>query len=232
MNEMNQNDNQLEAASQITDMPSSNNISVTVPELPESGVHCFPANPKQVLRRRIATLVLFPLLVAVIVLLIGKGSSYYILLPVFIIPIFVCVPVFIQTFLIAKYRVAIDYSNKKVVLRYMFRLLPIAFEDFDAKLGEPDQVERLLVRAKSMVGKSQRMYLILDDINSDACYQTTSEDLASVADFLTLKEETFLISQKYRAHDRQSEIEKEDMADDAIAKLVNDVLDSNKMYRE
>ena len=89
----------------------------------------------------------------------------------------------------------------------MFRLLQISFDNFDAKLGEPDQVERMLVRAKSMVGKSQRMYLILDDINSDACYQTTSEDLASISDFLTLKEETFLISQKYRAQDRKAAIE-------------------------
>jgi len=110
----------------------------------------------------------------------------------------------------------------------MFRLLPIDFESFDARLGEPDQVERMLVRAKSMVGKNQRMYLILDDINSDACYQTTSDDLASVSDFLTLKEETFLISQKYRANDRKAEIEKEDLADDAISKLVNDVLEENK----
>ncbi len=207
MDETGIDNNQVYEDTQIqNELTSDDKISVTVAELPDSGVHCFPANPKQVLVRRIVTIVLLPILIAGII----------------------CVPVFIQTFLITKYRVAIDYSNKKVILRYMFRLLPIDFESFDARLGEPDQVERMLVRAKSMVGKNQRMYLILDDINSDACYQTTSDDLASVSDFLTLKEETFLISQKYRANDRKAEIEKEDLADDAISKLVNDVLEENK----
>lgn len=228
MSDMNMDGGQEISETIIANTSSSDNISVTVPELPASGVHCFPANPKQVLVRRIAILLIMPLLVTGLVLLLAQGSSYYVLMPVVIIPILVCIPVFIQTFLIAKYRVAIDYSNKKVILRYMFRLLPIAFENFDAKLGEPDQVERMLVRAKSMVGKNQRMYLILDDINSDACYQTTSEDLASVSDFLTLKEETFLISQKYRALDRQADIEKEDLADEAINKLVEDVLEGSK----
>lgn len=229
MDETGIDNNQVYEDTQIqNELTSDDKISVTVAELPDSGVHCFPANPKQVLVRRIVTIVLLPILIAGLILLLTQGSGYYVLLPLLIIPIIICVPVFIQTFLITKYRVAIDYSNKKVILRYMFRLLPIDFESFDARLGEPDQVERMLVRAKSMVGKNQRMYLILDDINSDACYQTTSDDLASVSDFLTLKEETFLINQKYRANDRKAEIEKEDLADDAISKLVNDVLEENK----
>ena len=112
--------------------------------------------------------------------------------------------VFIQTFLIAKYRVAIDYNNKKIVLRYRYSLIDIPFETFDARDGEPDKAEELLNSATNNGTKTE--YLILDNVFDEACYQTSTKDLASKEDFFTLKSESFAIAEAYGARNSENAI--------------------------
>ncbi|MBN1891745.1 MAG: hypothetical protein JW780_03120 [Clostridiales bacterium] len=180
--------------------------SIRREDLPTGTVHCFPANPKQILIRRIIT--------GIVALLCIAGGIFF-LLPetvnymfAFLIGVLfvVCALVFIQTFLISGFRVAVDYEQNEVVLRYMFRKLKIPFEEFDCREGEPDQAQKAL--GKINANRPQRMYLILDNVHDDACYQTSSYDLASVSDFLKLKEEAEHISSIFKARDKFEEEQK------------------------
>jgi hypothetical protein len=123
--------------------------------------------------------------------------------------------VFAQSFLIAKFRVAVDYNEKNVVLRYRYSKIAIPFENFDGRDGTPDQAEALIDKNFK---KDQTFYLVLDDVFEDACYQTSSSDLESVDDFKQLREECFAIAEAYGARNSKDKVkfyyEKELVADD------------------
>lgn len=196
----------VESAEDVTLPDVKETGSIRREDLPSGTVHCFPANSKQILTRRIIT---------GIVALLSIAGGIFFLLPetrnymfAFLIGVLfvVCVLVFIQTFLISGFRVAVDYEQNEVVLRYMFRKLKIPFEEFDCREGEPDQAQKAL--GKINANRPQRMYLILDNVHDDACYQTSSYDLASVSDFLKLKEEAEHISRIFKAREKFEEEQK------------------------
>ncbi len=171
--------------------------------LPQEGVHCFPASGKQIVSRRIISLILCAVFAAIAVFGFIKMGS---LLPAAIIAslgVLICVLVFIQSFLIAKYRVAIDYNEKNVVLRFRFSTIKIAFENFDAREGTPDRAEALV---DNNLGGDKAMYLVLDNVFEDACFQTSTRDLASKEDFLKLREETFAIADAYGARNSEDKV--------------------------
>lgn len=189
--------------------------------LPKGTVHCFPANPKQILIRRVATVVIILLCVAGAIYSLTSNPANYYLLFLIGLAFIVSALVFIQTFLIAGFRVAVDYEQNEVVLRYMFRKLKIPFEEFDSRDGEPDRAQKAIGKLNADKG-GQRMYLILDNVHDDACYQTSSYDLASVSDFLKLKEEADQIARAYQAREKfeaeqkaQAEQDAADEADEA-----------------
>ena len=116
---------------------------------------------------------------------------------------------------IAKFRVAVDYNEKNVVLRYRYSKIAIPFENFDGRDGTPDQAEALIDKNFK---KDATYYLVLDDVFEDACYQTSSSDLESVDDFKQLREECFAIAEAYGARNSKDKVkfyyEKELVADD------------------
>lgn len=202
-----------------------------VKALPKDGVHCFPANSKQITTRRIITipLMIASVVLAVVLLLAEKPN---IIAAVAVCVVFlVSVLVFIQTFLIAKYRIAVDYNEKKIVLRYRYSLITIPFENFDARDGEPDRAEAL-INNSTLAPKEKVYYLVLDNVLDDACYQTTTKDLASREDFFKLKEEVFAIAEAYGASNLENAIKPETMysskkseaTDNDIDDIVNQAL--------
>ena len=179
-----------------------------IEKLPKEGVHCYPANPSKITRNRI---------VSVIVCVIGLFLLCFGLIKVantdLILKIALClvgglstiisILVFAQSFLIAKYRVAVDYNEKNVVLRYRYSKIAIPFENFDGRDGSPDQAEALIDKNFK---KDATFYLVLDDVFEDACYQTSSSDLESVDDFKQLREECFKIAEAYGARNSKDKV--------------------------
>lgn len=164
-----------------------------IAKLPQEGVHCFAANTKQVKNRRIVTVPLMIIFLALgIYMLVSKsyaiGACSLVAFVIFLL-------VFIQSFLIANYRVAVDYNEKRIVLRYRFSLITIPFENFDAHIGAPDRAEEMLASMNHVAVK----YLVLDNVFEDACYQTSTKDLASSSDFDQLMKEAFDIAEAYGA---------------------------------
>ncbi len=176
-------------------MTDENGEFERVDTLPTDCVRCFPARRSQILGRRIATIILIALSISGIFgfTLVRREWLMVAISIVILVP---SILVFIHTFLIASYRVALDYAEKKVILRYMFRKITIAFSNFECRDGKPDQADQLLSFAQSRNGPIG--YLILDDVGADACYQTTSKDLDGMADFLRLKSEAVMIQAMYR----------------------------------
>ncbi len=171
--------------------------------LPKEGVHCFPASGKQINSRRIITGILFLVFAAIAVYGFLKMDT---LLPAAIVGVIgaiVVIFVFVQTFLIAKYRVAIDYNEKCVVLRFRYSTIKIPFESFDARDGSPDKAEQLI---DNNLGSSKAQYLILDNVFEDACFQTSTRDLASREDFNQLRDEAFAIAEAYGARDSEDKV--------------------------
>ena len=111
--------------------------------------------------------------------------------------------VFAQSFLIAKFRVAVDYNEKNIVLRYRYSKIAIPFENFDGRDGTPDQAEAIIDKNFK---KGATFYLVLDDVFEDACYQTSSSDLESVDDFKQLREECFAIAEAYGARNSKDKV--------------------------
>ena len=192
-----------------------------VAQLPKDGVHCFAANSKQINVRRVITI---PLMVITLVLgiffLLGKYQS---------------VPL---SFLIAKYRIAVDYNEKKIILRYRYSLITIPFETFDAREGEPDRAEALLENSQ-LGGNEKVYYLVLDNVLDDACYQTTTKDLATKEDFFKLKAEVFAIAEAYGARNLENAIRPEGISnaevggakettDDDISNIVSSVMNGDE----
>ena len=179
-----------------------------VAKLPKEGVHCFAANEKQIKTRRIITI---PLIIVFLVLAVFFFIGNYkniIFACLSIVCFIISVLVFVHTFLIAKYRIAVDYNEKKIVLRYRYNLITIPFETFDAREGEPDKAEELLENS-SLGGNEKVYYLVLDNVLDDACYQTTTKDLASREDFFKLRDETFAIADAYGARNLENAIKPE-----------------------
>lgn len=192
--------------------------------LPQDTVHCFPANPRQILRRRLLSILFLILLGAAIYYFLRPDTFSYGFVVLLGVGAVVCILVFIQSFLIAGYRVAIDYERNEVVLRYMFRKLAIPFTEFDCREGEPDRSQKIL--EQSVVGKTiqQRKYLILDNVNEDACYQTSSYDLASIDDFLMLQKEAEQISSIFKAKDKLLEQDDPESEEDQTDRIISEVM--------
>ena len=170
-----------------------------IEKLPKEGVHCYPASPSKITRNRVLSVIFF--VTGIFLALVGliKVEDNIIKLGLLVVGCFsaiISLLVFAQSFLIAKYRVAVDYNEKNVVLRYRYSKIAIPFENFDGRDGTPDQAEALIDKNFK---KDATFYLVLDDVFEDACYQTSSSDLESVDDYKKLREECFAIAEAYGA---------------------------------
>ena len=199
-------------------MPTELENKELIEKLPKEGVHCYPANPSKITRNRVLSVIFF--ILGVFLFLIGllKVSDNIIKIALLVVgglSTIISILVFAQSFLIAKFRVAVDYNEKNVVLRYRYSKIAIPFENFDGRDGTPDQAEALIDKNFK---KDATFYLVLDDVFEDACYQTSSSDLESVDDFKQLREECFAIAEAYGARNSKDKVkfyyEKELVADD------------------
>lgn len=173
-----------------------------VAALPKEGVHCYAASSKQITSRRIIT--------AIVTLVCAAASVYFFtsegglgLGVMLAIAAVIAILVFVQTFMIADYRVAVDYNTKEIVLRYRFSKVRIPFENLDSRDGEVSKAEEMLDNATS---KEKTYYLVFDDVYEDVCFQTSTNDLASREDFFKLKEEAFAIADAYGARNSSDAI--------------------------
>ena len=210
-----------------------------VKALPKEGVHCFPASAKQIKMRRIITIPLCVVFVALGIFFLVSNINVPRLPFAVVAFVAFCISaaVFAHTFLIAGYRVAIDYNEKKFILRYRYSKIFIPFEQFDARDGNPDKAEELL--QNSGIGGNEKVnYLVLDDVLEDACYQTTNKDLASDEDFIKLRDEAFKIAEAYNGKDLEGAIKMqnfdktEDEEDEEINDIVKDVMDADSSDSE
>lgn len=187
-------------------MPTELENKELIEKLPKEGVHCYPANPSKITRNRVLS-VLFCIL-GVFLVFIGllKVSDNIIKIALLVVgglSTIISILVFAQSFLIAKFRVAVDYNEKNVVLRYRYSKIAIPFENFDGRDGTPDQAEALIDKNFK---KDTTYYLVLDDVFEDACYQTSSSDLESVDDFKQLRDECFAIAEAYGARNSKDKV--------------------------
>lgn len=201
-----------------------------IAKLPKEGVHCFPANAKQISTRRIVTVILTLIFLGLSLYFFLSKSASLPLGGISAVVAIISALVFIQTFLIATYRVAVDYNNKEVVLRYKFSKIAIPFENFDARDGEPDKAEEL-INNSNLGGSEKTYYLVLDNVFDEACFQTSTKDLASREDFFKLKEEVFAIADAYGARNDENAIKPDSMktaeeSSSAQDDLNDDVIDS------
>ena len=195
-------------------------------QLPTEGVHCFPANAKQINSRRIIAAILFVAFTCGAIYCFTKMDTLLIAAIILAVAAIVVLLVFIQTFLIAKYRVAVDYNEKNVVLRFRYSTIKIPFENFDARVGTPDKAEALIDNNLSAGGAQ---YLVLDNVYEDACFQTSTRDLASKEDFLKLKDEAFAIADAYGARNSEDKVrfwneseKKNELDDDDLEAIVEE----------
>ena len=210
--------NTRNAADSPSERGDPENIRLSSGPLPQDTVHCYPARQSMIIRRRIISGIL--------------GIGFAALLAFFLLPdarsiglagfsgagIIICFLVFIQSVLIASYRVALDYGKKEVVLRYQFQKIRIPFDDFDTREGKPDRAQELMPLLNRKAAKEVVRYLILDNIRDSAMYQTTSKDLASQSDFNQLKMEAENIRNMYRG---KPDAPKEELAEDEMTRIIN-----------
>lgn len=199
-------------------MPTELENKELIEKLPKEGVHCYPANPSKITRNRVLSVIFFILGVFLVLIGLLKVSDNIIKIALLVVgglSTIISILVFAQSFLIAKFRVAVDYNEKNVVLRYRYSKIAIPFENFDGRDGTPDQAEALIDKNFK---KDATFYLVLDDVFEDACYQTSSSDLESVDDFKQLREECFAIAEAYGARNSKDKVkfyyEKDLVADD------------------
>ncbi len=187
--------------------------------LPKNTVHCYPSRKALILRRRVITIVLgLVFLLATVYFLLPSNMS--VVLAGFAgVGAIICILVFIQTFLIASYRVALDYEKDEVVLRYMFQKIHIPFLDFDTREGAPDRAEAQLSRIFLRPQKIAVRYLILDNVRDSACYQTSSKDLAGEDDFNQLKAEAENIRDVFKG--RPTLPPEPEPEEDEMTKIIN-----------
>ena len=188
-----------------------------IEKLPKEGVHCYPANASKIARNRILSVIFFVLGVFLVLIGLLKVSDNIVKLALLVVgglSAIISILVFAQSFLIAKFRVAVDYNEKNVVLRYRYSKIAIPFENFDGRDGSPDQAEALIDKNFK---KDETFYLVLDDVFEDACYQTSSSDLESLDDFKQLREEAFAIAEAYGARNSKDKVkfyyEKDELSD-------------------
>ena len=177
-----------------------------IAKLPTEGVHCYAGNPGKIMRNRIISLVMFALSAALAVVGIvnrANGMLMLILAGLGVVLAVCFILVFCQTFLVAQFRVAVDYNEKNIVLRYRYSKILIPFENFDARDGSPDQAEAMIDKNFNKEGNA---YLVLDDVFEDACYQTSIADLESKEDFEKLKEDCFAIADAYGARNSKDKV--------------------------
>ena len=177
-----------------------------IEKLPKEGVHCYPANASKITRNRIVSVIFF--VIGVFLVLVGllKVSDNIVKIGLLLVgglSAVISILVFAQSFLIAKFRVAVDYNEKNVVLRYRYSKISIPFENFDGRDGSPDQAEELI---NKNFKKDTTYYLVLDDVFEDACYQTSSTDLESMDDFKQLRDECFAIAEAYGARNSKDKV--------------------------
>ena len=177
-----------------------------IEKLPKEGVHCYPANASKITRNRIVSVIFF--VIGVFLVLVGllKVSDNIVKIGLLLVgglSAVISILVFAQSFLIAKFRVAVDYNEKNVVLRYRYSKIVIPFENFDGRDGSPDQAEELI---NKNFKKDTTYYLVLDDVFEDACYQTSSTDLESMDDFKQLRDECFAIAEAYGARNSKDKV--------------------------
>jgi len=202
-----------------------------IAKLPQEGVHCYPGSKNKISRNRILSAIFFVAFLAGAVLFILKASGNFVFIALGVVCaiLAVCmVLVFCQTFLVAKYRVAVDYNDKEVVLRYRYSQIKIPFENFDARQGKPDEAEALIDKNFNKGGNE---YLVLDDVFQDACYQTSAVDLESREDFNKLKEDCFAIADAYGARNSKDKVkfyyekdkdDRTDIGDEDIDKIIEE----------
>lgn len=177
-----------------------------IEKLPKDGVHCYPGNPGKILRNRILSLVFLALSIALAVFgfINAKDGMLMLILGGAGVVLAICfILVFCQTFLVSKFRVAVDYNNKSILLRYRYSKIEIPFENFDARDGAPDQAEALIDKNFK---KGENAYLVLDDVFEDACYQTSIADLESKDDFEKLKSDCIAIADAYGARNSKDKV--------------------------
>ena len=177
-----------------------------IEKLPKDGVHCYPANASKIARNRILSVIFFVLGVFLVLIGLLKVSDNIVKLALLVVgglSAIISILVFAQSFLIAKFRVAVDYNEKNVVLRYRYSKIAIPFENFDGRDGSPDQAEELI---NKNFKKDTTYYLVLDDVFEDACYQTSSTDLESMDDFKQLRDECFAIAEAYGARNSKDKV--------------------------
>ena len=177
-----------------------------IAKLPQEGVHCYAGNSGKIMRNRVVSLIMFALSVALAVVgIINRANGMLMLILAGLgVLLAVCfILVFCQTFLVAQFRVAVDYNNKNIVLRYRYSKILIPFENFDARDGSPDQAEAMIDKNFNKEGNS---YLVLDDVFQDACYQTSIADLESKEDFEKLKADCFAIADAYGARNSKDKV--------------------------
>ena len=201
-------------------------------KLPKDTVHCFPASKTQIVKRRIITLVIAALDAGAAGYLIAGGTDPGPMLwCVFAAILLVCAIVFIHTFVIAKYRVAMDYKNNEVALRYMFNKITIPFDSFDARDGEADRATQMLKNSTLGANMAHVDYLILDNVYEEVCYQTSSKDLATKEDFDLLAKEAKAVAAVYKAKEKydalkiEEDEEKGKISDDESVNLVKDAME-------
>ena len=204
-------------------------------KLPKNTVHCFPASKTQILRRRIITIVLMLAVCGALGYLIFAGEMPSPLIWGVTGAIFlVSLVVFIHTFVIAKYRVAMDYQKNEVVLRYMFSKITIPFDSFDAREGAADRATVMLQNSALGASLQNNNYLVLDNVYAEVCYQTSSKDLATQEDFDTLLKEAKLVASVYKAKEKYDALktdEEEDtkpVSNDELTALVHDAIKEDK----
>ena len=202
-----------------------------IAKLPQEGVHCYPGSKNKISRNRILSAIFFVAFLAGAVLFILKASGNFVFIALGVVCaiLAVCmILVFCQTFLVAKYRVAVDYNDKEVVLRYRYSQIKIPFENFDARQGKPDEAEALIDKNFNKGGNE---YLVLDDVFQDACYQTSAVDLESREDFNKLKEDCFAIADAYGARNSKDKVkfyyekdkdDRTDIGDEDIDKIIEE----------
>lgn len=201
-------------------------------KLPKDTVHCFPASKTQILRRRIICLLVAVLVCAGVGFLIaGNTDPGPLLWCVFGAIFLVCAVVFVHTFVIAKYRVAMDYQKKEVALRYMFSKITIPFDSFDARDGAADRATQLIANSTIGANMAKVSYLILDNVYEEVCYQTSSKDLATKEDFDLLAKEAKAVAAVYKAKEKYDALKIEDdeekgkISDDESVNLVKDAME-------
>lgn len=186
--------------------------------LPQNVVHCFPANRTVILRRRVLSVFFGLMFIAGSVFFLLPDATSIVLSIASMIGAISCILIVVQSFLIESYRVALDYEQNEVVLRYQFQKIKIPFEDFDTRDGQPDRVQTAWSSLPVKSRRAPAKFLILDNVRDSACYQTANHDLASEEDFNQLKTEAETIRNCFRGEQEEPASSSEE--EDEFAKII------------